>query len=92
MNRVPATLTSPPLTISPPLIPPPLKTHTLSSPTPLPNHVISSPLITHHPLLPPVAMNRVPATLTAGVKKFFCGPESFTPDLAPIVGEAPEIR
>ena len=28
------------------------------------------------------AMNRVPATLTAGVKKFFCGPESFTPDLA----------
>ena len=34
----------------------------------------------------------VPATLTAGVKKFFCGPESFTPDLAPIVGEAPELR
>jgi hypothetical protein len=28
------------------------------------------------------AMSRVPATLTAGVKKFFCGPESFTPDLA----------
>jgi hypothetical protein len=28
------------------------------------------------------AMNRVPATLTVGVKKFFCGPESFTPDLA----------
>jgi 4-methylaminobutanoate oxidase (formaldehyde-forming) len=32
------------------------------------------------------AMNRVPSTLTAGVKKFFCGPESFTPDLGPIVG------
>ena len=28
----------------------------------------------------------------AGVRKFFCGPESFTPDLAPIVGEAPELR
>jgi glycine cleavage system aminomethyltransferase T/glycine/D-amino acid oxidase-like deaminating enzyme len=38
------------------------------------------------------AMSRVPATITAGVKKFFCGPESFTPDLAPIVGEVPEIR
>lgn len=27
------------------------------------------------------AMGLVPATLNAGVKKFFCGPESFTPDL-----------
>jgi hypothetical protein len=26
------------------------------------------------------------------VKKFFCGPESFTPDLAPCVGESPEIK
>ena len=26
------------------------------------------------------------------MKKFFCGPESFTPDLKPIVGEAPELR
>lgn len=38
------------------------------------------------------AMNRVPATLKVGVKKFFCGPESFTPDLQPIVGEAPELK
>lgn len=38
------------------------------------------------------AMSRVPATLELGVKKFFCGPESFTPDLAPIVGEAPELK
>lgn len=38
------------------------------------------------------AMSRVPASLQAGMKKFFCGPESFTPDLAPIVGEAPELR
>lgn len=38
------------------------------------------------------AMGRVPASMTAGVKKFFCGPESFTPDLRPIVGEAPELK
>ncbi len=37
-------------------------------------------------------MSRVPATLSAGVKTFFCGPESFTPDLAPVVGESPELR
>jgi glycine cleavage system aminomethyltransferase T/glycine/D-amino acid oxidase-like deaminating enzyme len=38
------------------------------------------------------AMRRVPITLEVGVKKFFCGPESFTPDLRPIVGEAPELK
>jgi glycine cleavage system aminomethyltransferase T/glycine/D-amino acid oxidase-like deaminating enzyme len=38
------------------------------------------------------AMSRVPISMTTGVKKFFCGPESFTPDLAPIVGEAPELK
>jgi glycine cleavage system aminomethyltransferase T/glycine/D-amino acid oxidase-like deaminating enzyme len=38
------------------------------------------------------AMNRVPISLETGVRKFFCGPESFTPDLQPIVGEAPELR
>lgn len=38
------------------------------------------------------AMERVPATQTVGAKNFFCGPESFTPDLSPIVGEAPELR
>jgi len=38
------------------------------------------------------AMSRVPVTLQAGIKKFFCAPESFTPDLRPIVGEAPELR
>ncbi len=27
-----------------------------------------------------------------GLKKFFCGPESFTPDGMPIVGEAAELR
>jgi 4-methylaminobutanoate oxidase (formaldehyde-forming) len=30
--------------------------------------------------------------MQVGMKKFFCGPESFTPDLAPIVGEAPNLR
>lgn len=38
------------------------------------------------------AMSRVPVTLEIGIKKFFCGPESFTPDLKPIIGEAPELR
>ena len=38
------------------------------------------------------AMSRVPITAEVGMKKFFCGPESFTPDLKPIVGEAPELR
>ena len=38
------------------------------------------------------AMRRIPASLNVGVRKFFCGPESFTPDLRPIVGESPEVR
>ena len=38
------------------------------------------------------AMSRIPISLETGVRKFFCGPESFTPDLLPIVGEAPELR
>ena len=32
------------------------------------------------------------SSLEVGVRKFFCGPESFTPDLQPIVGEAPELK
>ncbi len=38
------------------------------------------------------AMKRVPITMNAGVRKFFCGPESFTPDLQPVVGESPELK
>jgi glycine cleavage system aminomethyltransferase T/glycine/D-amino acid oxidase-like deaminating enzyme len=38
------------------------------------------------------AMSRVPITMEVGIKKFFCGPESFTPDLRPIIGEAPELK
>ncbi len=38
------------------------------------------------------AMSRVPVSLDSGIRKFFCGPESFTPDLQPIIGEAPDLR
>lgn len=38
------------------------------------------------------AMSRVPISMEIGVRKFFCGPESFTPDLRPLVGEAPELK
>lgn len=38
------------------------------------------------------AMARVPITAETGIRKLFCGPESFTPDLSPVVGEAPEVR
>jgi 4-methylaminobutanoate oxidase (formaldehyde-forming) len=38
------------------------------------------------------AMRRVPISSEIGIRTFFCGPESFTPDLQPIVGEAPELR
>ena len=38
------------------------------------------------------AMARVPISMETGIRKFFCGPESFTPDLAPVIGEAPELR
>jgi heterotetrameric sarcosine oxidase gamma subunit len=38
------------------------------------------------------AMERlVPEVQNVGIKTFFCGPESFTPDSNPIVGEAPEL-
>jgi glycine cleavage system aminomethyltransferase T/glycine/D-amino acid oxidase-like deaminating enzyme len=38
------------------------------------------------------AMQRVPVLLETGVRKLFCGPESFTPDLQPVVGESPELK
>ena len=38
------------------------------------------------------AMERVPRSTEVGVSKFFCGPESFTADLAPLIGETPEIQ
>ncbi len=38
------------------------------------------------------AMHRVPALENVGLRKFFCGPESFTPDVRYYLGEAPELR
>ena len=38
------------------------------------------------------AMERVPALKTAGINKLFCGPESFTPDMGMLMGEAPELK
>ncbi|MGL4175942.1 MAG: FAD-dependent oxidoreductase, partial [Dermatophilaceae bacterium] len=38
------------------------------------------------------AMARVPVVESTGIRSFFCGPESFTPDLEPAVGAAPGIR
>jgi 4-methylaminobutanoate oxidase (formaldehyde-forming) len=39
-----------------------------------------------------IAMERVPILKSAGIHKFFCGPESFTPDGGPLLGEAPELK
>ena len=38
------------------------------------------------------AMHRVPALESVGLRKFFCGPESFTPDVRYYLGETPEVR
>ena len=38
------------------------------------------------------AMERIPAAKDAGIHQFFCGPESFTPDMSPLMGEAPELK
>ena len=37
------------------------------------------------------AMVRVPALESAGLSTFFCGPESFTPDVRYHIGQAPEL-
>jgi glycine cleavage system T protein len=37
------------------------------------------------------AMRRVPALERAGIQKFFCGPESFTPDVRYHLGESSEL-
>ena len=37
------------------------------------------------------AMERLPALQDAGIQKFFCGPESFTPDVRYHLGQAPEL-
>ncbi|XP_019629227.1 PREDICTED: pyruvate dehydrogenase phosphatase regulatory subunit, mitochondrial-like [Branchiostoma belcheri] len=37
------------------------------------------------------AIHRMPAIKDAEIRQFLNGPESFTPDMAPIMGEAPEL-
>jgi 4-methylaminobutanoate oxidase (formaldehyde-forming) len=39
-----------------------------------------------------IAAERVPILQNAGIHKFFCGPESFTPDGGPLLGESPELK
>ncbi len=38
------------------------------------------------------ALKRFPILKTAGIRKFFSGPESFTPDTNTLLGEVPEIK
>ncbi|XP_068105323.1 sarcosine dehydrogenase, mitochondrial [Hyperolius riggenbachi] len=38
------------------------------------------------------AINRVPALERTGIKSTVCGPESFTADHKPLLGESPEVR
>ncbi|MCV7251108.1 FAD-dependent oxidoreductase [Mycobacterium hackensackense] len=46
----------------------------------------------HFQILMDNAMLRIPALEETGIKKFYNGPESFTPDNQFILGEAPECR
>jgi glycine cleavage system aminomethyltransferase T/glycine/D-amino acid oxidase-like deaminating enzyme len=46
----------------------------------------------HFSILMESALQRIPALHHTGVKKFYNGPESFTPDNQFILGEAPEVR
>ena len=38
------------------------------------------------------AIKRFPVLQTAGIRKFFSGPESFTPDTNTLLGEVPEVK
>ena len=46
----------------------------------------------HFSILMESALNRLPVLHDTGIKKFYNGPESFTPDNQFILGEAPEVR
>jgi heterotetrameric sarcosine oxidase gamma subunit len=46
----------------------------------------------HFSILMDSAVTRIPALAETGIKKFYNGPESFTPDNQFILGEAPELR
>ncbi len=45
----------------------------------------------HFEILMDSAVHRIPALERAGIRKFYNGPESFTPDNQFIIGEAPEL-
>ncbi len=46
----------------------------------------------HFAILMDSAVHRIPALAEAGIKMFYNGPESFTPDNQFLLGEAPELR
>jgi 4-methylaminobutanoate oxidase (formaldehyde-forming) len=46
----------------------------------------------HFSVLMDSAVHRIPVLAETGIKKFYNGPESFTPDNQFILGEAPELR
>lgn len=46
----------------------------------------------HFAILMQSALERIPVLNETGIKKFYNGPESFTPDNQFILGEAPELR
>ena len=46
----------------------------------------------HFQILMDSALERIPALHEAGIRKFYNGPESFTPDNQFILGEAPSVR
>lgn len=37
------------------------------------------------------AMERIPSLADVGIRQLFCGPESFTPDIRPMLGPSPEV-
>ena len=61
-----------------------------------------TPLDVEYATLPPdweritpfveAAYSRFPSLSEVGIRTAFCGPESFTPDISPQIGEAPEVR
>jgi heterotetrameric sarcosine oxidase gamma subunit len=46
----------------------------------------------HFSILMDSAMRRIPVLASTGIKKFFNGPESFTPDNQFLLGESPEVK
>ena len=56
------------------------------------NFQLLQPNWDHFQQIVELALGRVPALETAGVKELIAGPESFTPDGNFILGEAPELR